>query len=416
VKKILFLSILSFHLKAHASDWIFDRDSTFHNSLTISSDYYFASNAITNQFALAYFRNEFIDNVKKDNVTDHLSSLNRFGTEFLAQIKYSSTNKTIFNLPNSFFSVSLNSRYHVNSEFKYDAFQLYFRGNSAYRNKTADLGSFVYNQVYYQQVNFTFGHKFKRDENKFGFAAGLNYNNGQKLYVIDAERATIFTDDQGKYLDLDANIEIHQSDSSNDELSSFNGAGCSADLYWFWTNKKNNTLKISATNFGFISWNSETAFIKADTALRFNGVDVSNLFLLSDSVKEVISLDSSLVEPYLSEREKKNYFYLLPANLSLSYQYQLQHGINLEGSVEYLFFAGSTLRESLTISYEFNSKSNVSLIASNGGYTGFNAGLAFTTFFLNRWRFTAQSDYLTGMFNSSQGIAQGAFVSLTAYF
>jgi len=403
-------------LPSIASDWIFDRDSTFHNSLNISSDYYFASNAITNQFALAYFRNEFIDNGKKNNVTENLSSLNRFGTDLLAQIKYSSTNKTIFNLPNSFYSISLNSRYHVNSEFKYDAFQLFFRGNSAYKNKSADLGSFVYNQVFYQQVNFTFGHKYRRDENIFGFAAGLNYNNGQRLYEIDAERATILTDEQGKYLDLDANIEIYQSDSSADDLSAFNGAGCSADAYWFWTDKKNNTLKISATNFGFINWNGETAYIKADTALRFNGVDVSDLFLLSDSVKEVISLDSSLVEPYLSEREKKSYFYLLPANLSISYQYRLKHGINLEGSLEYLFFAGSTLRESLTVFYEFNSKSNVSLKASYGGYTGFNAGLAFTTFFLKRWRFTAQSDYLTGMFNSQQGIAQGAFVSLTAYF
>ncbi len=416
MKRILLISLFIIPLQSLASEWIFDRDSTFHSSVNISSDYYFASDAITNEFALAYYQNEFIDNLKKDNVTENLSSLNRFGTEFQAQLKYASQNRTVFGLANSFFSVSLNNRYHINSKFSYDAFQMYFRGNAAYRNKSADLGDFIYNQVYYQQVNFTFGHKFRRGENKFGFAAGLNYNNGQKLYEIKAERATIFTDDQGKYLDLDADIEIHQSDSSADALSSFNGAGCSADLYWYWTNRKNNTLKISATNFGFINWNDQTAFIKADTSFRFNGVDVSDLFLLSDSVKETISLDSSLVEPYLSVREKKSYFYLLPANVNISYQYMLPHGINLEGSLEYLFFAGSTLRESLAITYEINGKTNVSLKTSYGGYAGFNAGLAFSSFFLKRWRITVQSDYLSSMINPKNGNAQGAFVSLTAYF
>jgi hypothetical protein len=416
VKRLLIILFIFFQVKSFASGWIFDADSTYHNSVDLSSGYFFGSNAITNQFALAYFRGEFIDEAKKNIVTGNLSDNNRFGVESMVQLKYNSKNRKVFGLPNSFFSIALNTRYHINSKFRYDAFEIYFRGNEDYRNKTADLGNFAYNQVFYQQFNFTFGHEYKRNENKLGYAFGLNYNNGQKLFEIKSEHATVFTEKDGRYLDLNASVDIHQSDSSRDELSSINGAGTSADIYFYRTSKNNNTLKFSATNFGFIKWNDQTAHISADTSFRFEGIDVSNLFLLSDSVKETISIDSSLVEPYLSAREKKSYMYALPANLFLSYQYRLAHGMRIEGGLEYLCFAGSTLREMLTFSYEFSPQNSVSLITSHGGYTGFNAGLAFSTFFLHRWRFTAQSDYLTGMIDYSKGNAQGAFISITAYF
>lgn len=400
-----------------ATDWIFDRDSTFKNAFSLSNDYYFASNAITNEFALQYFQNGFIDNEMKSRVESNLEDHNRFGIDFITQLKYTSLNKTIFSLPNSFYSISLNNRYHVNSEFTSGAFKLYFKGNKEFRNKIVGLSDFKYNQVFYQQLNFTFGHKYKIDENKFGYAAGLSFNKGQKLYEISSDRASLFTENDGIYLDLDANLKIHQSDSSSEsDLSAFNGAGASADLYWFWTNKKNNTLKISATNFGFINWNSQTAFISADTSFRFNGVDVTDLFLFSDSLRENISLDSSLVQPYLSAREKNSYFYMLPALVDVSYEYKLPHEMSIEAGINYMFFAGYNLREYLTFTCEFYKHVDVSVRFSYGGYSDFNAGLGFSALILKRLRFTAQSDYLSSMLNPQSGTGQGAFVSLTGYF
>ena len=150
-------------MQAHAEDWIFVRDSTHKNSVNLSNEYFFASSAITNEFALRYFQNGFIDDEMKLRVSKNFEDQNRFGAEFNTQIKYSSLNKNLFSLPNSFYSISLSNRYHVNSNFTPGAFELYFRGNKELRNTTVELSDFKYNQVFYQQLNFTFGHKYMRN-------------------------------------------------------------------------------------------------------------------------------------------------------------------------------------------------------------------------------------------------------------
>ena len=417
MKRILTAIFIVFSVNVFALHPISERDSSFQNSINFSANYFFSSDAITNRFALAYFNNEYIDNDKKDVVSKKLHSLNRLGIGLNSELKYTGLHKTIFGLSNSFYSVSLGNHYHINSIFRKDAFELYFRGNSAYRGKTAELGEFVYNQIIYQNLKFTFGHTFSKGENNFGYTFGLGLNKGQKLYKILSEKADLYSEDIGRHLDLDADIKIYQSDSSKKELPHWNGTGGSVDFSIYRMDKNNNTLKIAAENFGFIKWNDKTAFVNADTSFRYSGIDVSDLFLFSDSIRETISLDSSLVEPYLSVREKKSYNTPLPARLSLSYLYILTPGkMDIEARVDYLFFARSTLHESIAFSYNFNSIHRLSLITSYGGYSTFQAGLAYTARFSKGWIFTLQSDYLSSMINPGNGLAQGAFVSLTAYF
>ena len=392
-------------------------DSSFHHSIGFTTEYFLASNAITNRFAIAYYKGEFIDENRKNSVSKNLNQHNRIGAGFNTQLKYTNHNKTIFNLSNSFYSISLNNRYHINSTFKKDVFELYFRGNKSYANKTADLGMFSFNQVFYQQLNLTFGHNYSINENGFGYKFGLSLNKGQKLYTIFASRALLFTEKNGEYLDLNTDIKIHQSDSSKKFITDWNGTGSSADFTYFWKDKKKNKLSLSANNFGFINWNKNTAHIDVDTSFRYEGIDVSDLFQFSDSLKKTVSLDSSLVEPYLSVREKNNHITPLPALLSLSYQYILKPGkMDLTAEINYLFFAGYSIHESLNFSYTLNNTHCLSLKASYGGYSGFQAGLAYSTSLIKNWVFTFQSDYLSSLLNSENGNAQGAFISLTSYF
>jgi hypothetical protein len=416
--KNIFLSILILPaICSFAQNRDFETISGYKNAVGISSGYFFASNAINNRFALGYIKGEFIDDVRKKTVSDKLSDENHIVGGFQAEIRYERLNDTIFNLPRSFYSVSLKSQYHLNSTFSKDAFELFFRGNKSYAGKKANLSNFKYNQLVYQQVNFTFGHAYKFNTDKFTYTAGLSLTKGQKLYNIHAPKASIFTEINGEYLDLDADLNIHQSDSSKNEIISWNGTGASVNFSFSWKNQKNNSLNFSVDNFGFIQWNNQTAYIKSDTAFRFEGVDVSDLFLFSDSIKEVISLDSSLVEPYLSVREKKSYQTPLPARLNLSYRYMIGQGkMDVEAAVSYLFFAGYQLMENLSFSYTLNNTQRFSLICSYGGYSGFQAGFSYHAIIMKRWLLGMESNYLSSMLNPDKGCAQGAFVSLSAYF
>ncbi len=415
--KNIFLIIFSFlSLSSIAGDWEFNRVPPFRHSISISSNYFFDSDAITNRFALAYFRNEFIDNNKKDEVSKGLSKLNRFGAGFSNEIKYSKYNDTIFGLAHSFYSISLNDIYHLNCKFSKDAFELYFRGNKSYAGKNASLGDFVFNQIVYRQVNFTFGHEYKFDKDKFGYEAGIGFNFGRKLYRIESPKAELYTDINGEYLDLNADIDIHRSDSSNDVLSSLNGFGFSGNFSFFWKNKKNNKLTVSADNVGYIKWNDQSSFTHADTSFRFEGVDVSDVFLLSDTIHKPISLDSSLVEPYLTDKLKNSFSYKLPALFKLTYRYILKpEKLDVEGEVGYLLFAEATPIESLSLGYSFTNNQRIVIKAGYGGYTDFRIGISCNFLFLKRWMLTLQSDQLSEMFKSD-GNAQGAFLSLSAYF
>ena len=154
--KKLFTAIFIF-IAYHASatdwnEWTFQPKQAFRNSFGFSTEYYFASNAITNRFVSDFLRNSFIDNAKKDNISTKLTPLNKLGIESNTDIKYTHRNDTVFGLPKSFFSVSLTNRYHINSRFRKDVFELYFRGNKEYAGKKADLNDFIYNQVFYQQL------------------------------------------------------------------------------------------------------------------------------------------------------------------------------------------------------------------------------------------------------------------------
>ena len=167
-------------------------------------------------------------------------------------------------------------------------------------------------------------------------------------------------------------------------------------------------------NFGFIQWNKESAYVNADTSFKFEGEDISYLFLTSDSIHKSISFDSSFFQTH---KEKKAYLTPVPSLLSLSYQFILSPTkADIEVGVNYLFFADALPEESLLFSYNISHIQQIGLKVRYGGYTGFQTGLAYKIFFLKRWMFTIQSDYLSSLINPDVGNAQGAFISLSAYF
>src|SRR5689334_21686286 len=86
------------------------------NSLSFDASYYFESNAITNNLVRSYYLKRFIDEGDKEDVSKNLDGTNRAGLGFNAGLTYSHAD-TVLWLPNSFYSVSLRNRYHINCRF-----------------------------------------------------------------------------------------------------------------------------------------------------------------------------------------------------------------------------------------------------------------------------------------------------------
>ena len=390
-------------------------ESEKRNTASFETEYFFGSNALTIDLASTYFMNGFITNEMKDAVSSKLKSKNQFGAGFRYEFSYRHRPDSMFGLENSYYQVGFRDIYHLDSRFNKDVFELYFRGNKNFAGKSADLGNFEFKQLFYQQLYFMFGHSFNRSENKFEYAIGLNFNKGHKLLAIEANDASIFTQQDGEYLDLNTELEIHRSDSAKNDKIAFNGIGGSIDLYFKWTDKKNRSLEFKAHNLGMIAWNKQSAFITSDTSFRFEGVDISELFDFSDSVTNTISLDSSLVEPYLTNRIKKEYTTPLPALLKLSYSIPLEKYKTLASTeVGYLLFANCKPYVRQTFQYKVNSIHSIGLSLSYGGYSNFNVGLNYELK-LKNWKFQIKSDTVAGYF-LKDATSQGAFVSLSKSF
>jgi len=397
------------------SYWSDDLSNYIKSKVTIESEYFFGSNALTIDLASTYFMNGFINNGMKDVVSRKLDGSNRFGAGFKYEFSYRHQPDSLFGLSNSFYQIGFRDVFHLDSKFNNDVFELYFRGNKKYAGKTADIGNFEFNQLFYQQIYFMFGHSFIRSGNKFEYSIGLNFNKGHKLLIIEATDASIYTQEDGEYLDLDASLEIHRNDSAKNEKLAFNGIGGSIDFNFKWTDKKNRSLEFKTQNLGMIAWNNQSAFIEADTAFKFEGVDISELFDFSDSVTNSISLDSSLVEPYLTKRIKKEHTTPLPALIQFKYSIPIEKYKTIASTeVGYLLFANCKPYVRQSFQYKINYVHSIGLSLSYGGYSNFDVGLNYELKFKS-YKFKLKSDAITGFF-MKDATSQGAFVSLSKSF
>ncbi len=413
--KIFLSSVLIFFLFQNCFALKPKNDSLATNAITVSTEYSFGSNGLTNQLAKNYYRNDFISTEMKDNVSKKLSGENRLGIDFNYTIQYRHKTDSLFGLRNSFYRIKFRDVFHVDADFNKDAFELYFKGNKSYAGQTANMNNFEFRQLKYQQVNFTFGHGFSKMLNSYEWSAGVSLNKGQQFLSIKAPRAFLYTAESGEYLDLNSNITIRQSDSAKTNKAALNGIGSSIDFSFKWTDKKKRTLKLALENLGFISWNNQSSFIHADTSLRFEGVDVSELFNFNDSVHQSINLDSSFVQPYLTARTKHSTVTPLPGLVRLNYTIPVpKYHLQIETAIGHVFFANSLPFIYQNYQFKINTQHALGVKISYGGYSGLHLGLSYE-FQGKGWVFRLKSDQVDAMLLKN-GTAQGAFVSLSKYF
>ncbi len=383
----------------------------------IDADYFFASNAITNQLAGEYFRKGFITKDMKDVVSKNLSRRNSFGGEFSASITIGQNLDTIFGLLSGNSFIRLSHRAHINSKFEKDLFEIYFRGNKNYAGQTAELGPLNLKSYTYQQFTYGIERYHQRKQKSIIWSASISLNIGQKYTAFDSPGTSLYTAPDGSFLDLDMHLNIKTNDSSQSKPGSFNGYGFSGSGMLIIKDENQNAWSFSADNLGYIHWTKESADVPVDTTFRFEGIDVSNLFDFSDTIRKVITTDSAYVQAFVTTRRKKSFNDMLPFHFRAAYSAQLNPGkLILQIGAENIFFAGARVRGFSELKYNFKKRHQIAINLSYGGYTFWNVGLAYNGQIGKSWVFRTGTDYLSAMLNKNKGLAQGAFVSLEKYF
>lgn len=383
----------------------------------LSSDYFFASDAITNRFAGEYFNKGFLSNDMKDAVSKNLFRRNYFGAEFNASITVGQKLDTMFGLLKGNSFIRLSNCAHIDGQFEEDLFEIFFRGNKNYAGKKAELGPFNLKSYTYQQFTYGIERQFETKNKNVVWSAAVSLNIGQKYNSYHSENASLYTAPDGTFLDIDLDLKLRSSDSAQNKLGTFNGYGFSGSGMLIIKDENQNTWSFSADNLGYIRWTKESSELQVDSTFRFEGIDVSDLFDFSDSIKKVITTDSAYVQAFLTNRQKKSFNDMLPFHLRASYSGQLVPGkLILQIGAEQILFAGARLKGFSALKYNFKRKHQLALNLSYGAYTLWNIGLAYSGQIGKSWVFSTGSDYLSDMLNNGRGLSQGAFVSLQKYF
>lgn len=377
------------------------------SSVGLDAGFAFRSDCITHEFASAYFRHAFIDEQIKDRVSTGLDARNAFALDFGVRTYYRHRIQSDSGRFTSW-GIELEDRHWIHSDFSSDAFELYFRGNRAYKGRSADLSNFRFSDLHWQAVKASVQIRLSSHS---ALDAGFGLVRGQEFLDIRTKRGSLYTAPNGDYLDADLDLTIRQQDSSGTGFDSWNGTGAVMDLRWKKQFRDGSLFEIGVSDFGFIGFDDGSSFVPADTTYRFEGIDATDLFDFTDTVSGTINSDSAFVQGFLTDRREESSLQPLPGLLRATYSLQWSEGkYTCTWEVQQrLFYAARPLAR-MEGSWSINRHHRLHLGLQYGEYTTWVAGLGYTLR-LGSWQFHAGSRFLSGWINP-EGRSAGAFVTL----
>lgn len=275
-----------------------------------------ASTGITQAFMNKFIFPGHINNDLKDASSKKLSALNYFGGEINGEFKVLSGANPDTSKSSKFFGIGFSSNLQGDLRFTKDLFDLTFYGNKKFAGQTLNFNKTSFNSLAYSTLEFTLGKTKKTlGKNTFSYWVDFGLLLGHSVRDFDFKEASLFTEASGDYIELTVkNSSILVSDTLSTNF--IQGIGGKLDLNFIYQTEKSKTF-ISIENLGAIAWNDAVS-ADIDTTFRFDGVEVGNIFELSDSVfTEVSQFDS------LYNSKKGTVVKELPINFSAYYKREL---------------------------------------------------------------------------------------------
>ncbi len=249
--------------------------------LTIEAVAGYDSNVLYNDLVTALYRGGVINQDVRTRSLDRMGGMNRGGFLLGGRVAYA-WGDSLFGRANWMPRISLAYNSAMGIRFAKDAYSLAFFGNAGFEGSTAHLapGSLYWSN--YQTLGFGV------EDRRSGTFVELSVVNGQKLNSAHISKAEFYTAVDGRYLDLQLNGDMHQSDTTGKEFSS--GLGAAVNLEWhkeFRLLGPGAEFVLGITDLGFIAWNNKSLSIKKDSALHYEGVEV----------KDILDLENLVVNP-----------------------------------------------------------------------------------------------------------------------
>jgi hypothetical protein len=344
------------------------------------------SNSLNTEMIRFFLAGRYIDENMKDRSLKRMKNQNRLGMEMGTEIGFLHKPDSGFG-KNWSYSVNVGYRFLFGGTFSRDAYRLGLYGNAPFVDERLDLSGLNARFLGYQYLQMGFVKEFSGKTWHKGLGFGLGVANANQFFSLSLPRGSIFTREDGQYLDVDADFSFAQNDASKNRFFYPNGFGLFGNLNFVMTDRKRHLIYVKADQFGMMRFNRFSSTRSLDTAFTFSGVNVDNLLNVNGNlINETVD---SLTEG-LSGRTAGGAVWLpMPGRVEIGYSYTvLPRRLFMNVSGDFLLFPGYLPRGTLRITGIPDPFVSVSGTLAYGGWGGFNVGLDLGFHFGQGWHFT----------------------------
>lgn len=372
--------------------WTQGNDLPTHLNLSVESNIDAGSEHLSAKFINKYIRGGYINSDTKNAFFDKLDGLNSAGAILNTEVslkKFKSTEGFL----RSYYSIGVEDYSQYDAYFTKDLFGLYFYGNEKYRNTNADLSSMDVSQIRFQTIKLGHFRKF----GKFGIGLNLGYVSGQSHIHIKTNNSKLFTEKDGKYLDLTLQATGISTDLDNNKWFSTQGSGFALDLQALYEYRNQSFIQVSVNRLGSIKWNDKYKEQSIDTVYNYSGVEIKSLldsFVLDLKSPEELK-DELVISRPVSDRKLQ-----LPHMISIHLRHQfVEDKLWLMSRINFMDYGRYKTSVQTELNYQWLNFLTVGIDAGVGGYSTWNAGVNAGVNLFNKIRLDVKGRSLFNVIN-----------------
>jgi hypothetical protein len=205
---------------------------------------------------------------------------------------------------------------HIDASFTKDAYELVMYGNAHYKNQTKNFGDMFVRNLSYQRLGIGIDKYFSKHTQHF--RGSVNLIKGDYFNEFKINRGSLFTEENGEYLDIDLQYDRHFAAVGR---SAYAARGYGAGFYGEWQKlfvKQGSLISIQVKDLGFIHYPDSTPHQSIDTAIHFTGLNFGSFQSYSNSAD--VNVSDSLQHYFNLKKGSQKYNLMLPLNIRLMYQ------------------------------------------------------------------------------------------------
>lgn len=366
------------------------------------------SNYLSNEFSFALNNSEFIDESMKERQIDQLKGSVLAGRTSKVELGvwYRNSNKE----NNLFYYVGLDAQQNLVAEVDPNLIKLVLNGNKPYAGTPLIIENTNYKNIYFNRIKLGLGKSLATNETTHTLSAIFGVTDGQNLDEINIESASVFTEQNGDFLELNVVAETQRGNTAWGNLFTINGLGASVDLHYSILKDKDFYFAVNINNIGFINWNKSTFSANVDTSFSFTGIqnDTNNL----DEIPNDFSTDN-LRDIVFENPNTSSFLQALPYDINLNAGKFIKEGKFYIGMNTHLYpSAIFNYRAEFFATWNMKNRFQLSPIIAYSSFAKLNVGLAIGFELWETFQIRAGTSYLNSMFISDSPVGQGGFISL----